>query len=87
VSRSLILLATGLLIAAVSCGPSKSLTEQSPGERLFRARCSSCHALPKPADRRADEWPALVQRYGEKAKLGPDQIEEITEYLARSSQD
>jgi hypothetical protein len=32
-----------------------------------------------------DEWPALVRRYGERAKLNSDQIAAITAYLVASN--
>ena len=56
-------------------------SERSPGELVFRANCQSCHRLPKPKDKSDEQWPALVARYGAKAKLTDDKIALITDYL------
>jgi len=32
----------------------------SEGERLMRARCGICHAVPHPARMRAADWPAML---------------------------
>jgi mono/diheme cytochrome c family protein len=73
-----------LLLAAlvISCGPKVELAEsQSDGQRLFRANCRSCHRLPNPKSKTDSEWPSLVNRYGERAKLSPEQIDLIIAYL------
>jgi mono/diheme cytochrome c family protein len=54
---------------------------QSEGQRLFRANCRTCHRLPSTKSKTDSEWPALVARYGERAKLSPEQIDLIIAYL------
>ena len=67
---------------AISCTPKMEMTEtQSDGQRLFRNNCRTCHRLPKPKSKTDAEWPSLVARYGERAKLSVEQIELITAYL------
>lgn len=73
-----------LMVAAltVSCGPKTEIAEsQSDGQKLFRASCRTCHRLPKPESKTDAEWPSLVNRYGERAKLSPEQIDLIIAYL------
>ncbi|MEW6050517.1 MAG: cytochrome c [Candidatus Zixiibacteriota bacterium] len=69
----------------IACGPTGSGEEKSPGEMAFRRSCQTCHSLPKPSKKTDEEWPALVRRYGEKAKLSPETIAQITEYLRASN--
>ena len=76
----------GVLITAIglqvsSCSPGQAASERSPGEVAFRNSCQSCHSLPKPSQKPDTEWPALVARYGQKAKLNEEKIRQITEYL------
>jgi cytochrome c5 len=66
-----------------SSGPGKET--RSPGEIVFRSSCQTCHSLPRPKMKNDDEWPALVRRYGLRAKLTNDQIAAITAYLTASN--
>lgn len=75
----LLILGVGLQVS--SCGPGGVAAERSPGEVAFRNSCQSCHSLPKPSRKPDAEWPTLVARYGQKAKLNDEKIRQITEYL------
>jgi hypothetical protein len=57
--------------------------ERSPGEMAFRANCQTCHVLPRAEKYTDEQWPALVERYGTRAKLNAEKIALITEYLQR----
>ncbi len=76
-----------LAIVMIGCGSGGSSGKEtrSPGEIAFRASCQTCHSLPRARMKTDDEWPALVQRYGERAKLTDDQIAAITAYLIASN--
>ena len=77
-----------LAVLAFGCGGSSENTgkeTRSPGEIAFRSSCQTCHSLPRPKMKNDDEWPALVRRYGERAKLTDDQIAAITAYLIASN--
>lgn len=65
------------------CSPkTDSGTEtKSEGEIAFSRNCQSCHALPKPTDKTDEQWPALVEKYGQKIKLDQTQIDLINGYL------
>ena len=79
--RSVLMAAALFALAAVSCGPKSAREERPPGEQVFRANCQTCHRLPRPSLKTDDEWPALVARYGERARLTEHQITIIREYL------
>ena len=82
ISRVTSALLFGLIIALLhGCGGSIVDEESTPNSRLFAASCQSCHTLPKPTDKSDEEWPPLVRKYGEQAKLTGEQIDRITIYL------
>ncbi len=82
-----LLVLTVLAVAMIGCGAggSSGTETRSLGEIAFRASCQTCHSLPRAKMKTDDEWPALVQRYGERAKLTDDQIAAITAYLIASN--
>lgn len=65
-----------------SNGQATSLTSLQHGRKLYVNRCSACHALYKPAQFKAAEWPTLVERMAGNAKLNPDQKRDVLGYLA-----
>ena len=72
----------GLIIAlSLGCGGAIVDEESTENSSLFAASCQSCHTLPKPTDKSDEEWPPLVRKYGEQAKLTGEQIDRITIYL------
>ena len=79
-----ILLMSFLLLT--SCQQSDLPSEsRSPGEVAFRSNCQTCHILPKASMKTDDEWPAMVNRYGEKAKLTVTQVNDIIAYLTANN--
>ena len=84
---SLLVAPLALVVAIGACNGSKTTPaeERSPGEMAFRTSCQTCHTLPRPTMKSAEEWPELVARYGERASLTPEKIEIIAEYLIAST--
>ncbi len=41
-----------------------AVTDMEEGERLYRAKCASCHRLIDPGTRTPDEWHALLDHHG-----------------------
>lgn len=81
-SFCLTLMATiGMFVGLAGCSSGKLAEERSPGHVVFADNCQTCHRLPKPKDRTDSEWPVLVERYGQKAKLSAEQVRLIIEYL------
>ena len=52
------LLAAALLLAA--CGASRARAPMSDGERMYLAKCTSCHNAYAPGEYRPAEWPKKV---------------------------
>lgn len=68
-------------LAVFSCSGLTPVEESSPGARVFRSNCQTCHSLPRPTMKTDSEWPLLVARYGQRAKLSDEQISSIVDYL------
>lgn len=77
--------ALALLMAAAcsSAPPRGSLPE---GERLYRAKCSSCHRTYEPRDQTPDRWTKTVDKMIalKKVTLTPEEREQILQYLSGS---
>jgi cytochrome c5 len=51
------------------------------GRSLYIGRCGACHSLKDPGALEPGDWPEMVQRMAENAKLNEDQQRAITQYL------
>ena len=58
----------------------------SEGERLYRAKCRSCHVLPDPQKYSDDKWVEIVEHYGQRARLSADQKKLILRYLQSNNE-
>lgn len=81
---SAILLIVGL-VALFGCRPDSPPGERSPGETLFRARCMTCHRLPKPQQKTEAEWADWLAGHRQKAGLNDTDLERILAYLSGPS--
>ncbi len=71
-----------VIVIIASCQKNNLNQEmRSPGETAFRANCQTCHILPKATMKTDEEWPAIVNKYGNKAKLSDTQKAAIIAYL------
>ncbi len=50
-------------------------------QTLYDNRCGSCHALHKPSDFTANEWPGILDAMAKNAAFDPAQTELVTKYL------
>jgi len=76
--------ATILAVLTIGCGSKvggPGSETRSAGEIAFRSSCRTCHSLPRPSKYTDNEWPALVTRYGGRARLNDSTIALITAYL------
>ena len=71
--------------AAERHGQVTTLATLKVGRKLYIGRCSSCHGLKDPAFLTPAEWPEMVQRMADNAKINPDQQRAITQYLVSVS--
>lgn len=73
-----------LLLAAAGCtsAPSRPLSEE---ERLYRAKCTSCHRAFAPGQRK--DWPAVLDKMQaeKKTHLTPEERAQILQFLQGSS--
>jgi len=67
-----------LAVAACSSAPSRPL---SPEERVYRAKCTSCHRAYEPGER--NDWPVVLDRMNaeKKTHLSADEREQILVFL------
>lgn len=69
-----------LLLSGSGCDSGQlHSTNMSPAEKLYRARCASCHRLRKPESQTDDEWVVYVDKYGK--KLNENEKNLILQYL------
>jgi hypothetical protein len=74
-----------LVSSWIGCRKSDISESRTPGEKTFMTYCNSCHILPKPTDKTDAEWPLIVERYGARAKLSQDQINQIISHLTANN--
>lgn len=66
-------------------GQVTTLAALKVGRNLFIGRCGACHSLKDPAALLPADWPDMVERMAEDAKVNPDQQRAITQYLVSVS--
>ncbi|TMA23356.1 MAG: hypothetical protein E6J88_12865 [Deltaproteobacteria bacterium] len=73
-----------LLVAACSSAPSRPM---SSGERLYRAKCTSCHRVYEPHEQTPSQWAATLDKMEaeKKVHLTAEERAEILGYLVGSS--
>ena len=62
-------------------GQVTTLASLKVGRSLYIGRCGACHSLKEPGFLTPAEWPEMVQRMADNAKLNPDQERAMTQYL------
>jgi hypothetical protein len=72
-----------LLAAACSSSPSRPLSEE---ERLYRAKCTSCHRAYAPGERK--DWPAVLDKMQaeKKTHLTEEERAQILTFLQGNAQ-
>jgi hypothetical protein len=71
--------ADGLRAAARWQG--SGLVDLEKGRAVYVARCGKCHELILPEEQKAEEWPRLVGRMSEKAKLAAEERQLVERFL------
>jgi cytochrome c553 len=57
------------------------LAELEKGRAVYVARCGKCHELVLPEENAAEDWPRLVGRMSEKAKLAAEDRQLVERFL------
>ena len=76
-----------LALIALGCASSGRIDERSPGEVAFEQNCQTCHRLPLAVSQSDEEWPTLVARYGQRAKINDETVSIIVSYLQATNLD
>lgn len=61
--------------------PDATVASLEAGRQAYAQRCSGCHALHLPTEKRADQWPAIVGEMQKDAHLKPGEQQLIERYL------
>src|SRR5262245_33922273 len=65
--------------------PGTTMNDLTQGHDIFVARCSSCHALPRPEIKSPEEWDGVLDEMASRAKLSPLDREFVNRYLSAAS--
>jgi hypothetical protein len=67
--------------------PKETAAEAGPGQKLFAAKCASCHKLPDVKKHSDSKWAAEVKRMvvQKKAKITADEQKQIIAYLQQAN--
>jgi cytochrome c5 len=52
-------------------------------EKVFRATCTSCHAVPNKKQFEKKKWRAFIERHGKENQLNQAEMEIIINFLSR----
>ncbi len=67
-------------------GPGADATTLEQGRRIYVERCSTCHALPRPADYTAEQWRDWLRRMAPKGKLDATESARALDFLLAARQ-
>ena len=68
-------------VAAVVVLEKASPEALAAGEATFKSRCGRCHGLKDPGSRTATKWFNVLNRMAPKAKLTPEEKQNVLAYL------
>jgi mono/diheme cytochrome c family protein len=71
------------ILAAFACASAlpPATPETEGGRALYAGKCHSCHRLYAPSRVPPGKWPALMEKMAVKAKLTPDEENQIPAYV------
>ncbi|HSD67452.1 MAG TPA: cytochrome c [Vicinamibacteria bacterium] len=67
--------------------PGTTVEDLERGRRTYVRRCSGCHTLILPAAHSPEEWPRLVDAMAKKARLRPEEREDVVRFLVAVASD
>lgn len=71
-----------VLTAAFAIGCASAVKDLDPGDRLYRAKCGSCHRLIEAHEHDTETWRFYVDKYGK--KMSPDEKETVLGFLSQN---
>jgi hypothetical protein len=74
------------LLACSHAGPTPTTLSATAaeGHRLYLAKCQMCHELVEPTEFTRAQWPEKLPVFAKRAKLKPEEYDEILAYLSES---
>ncbi len=75
-----LLVATGLFALIHGCH--NMAVEMSDGEKMYRAKCSSCHNIIAPSFHDKEKWHRYIDKYGQKMTVAEKRA--VLQYLVES---
>jgi len=88
-TKLLAILPIAFALAAVACGPGKTVASPidvadpafAHGKELYTANCNKCHGYADPHLLADDKWPEMVEEMGTKAKLEAADRQAVLQYI------
>ena len=80
--KSLLLLFGAIVLFTSIHGCLSMAVQMSDGEKLYRAKCSSCHNIIEPGRHNNETWQKYVDEYGRKMTIEEKQL--VLQYLVGS---
>jgi len=74
------------ILLFLACAIGVSRKQMTEGEKLYRARCRSCHTLIDPKEYSDEKWKIMVEMYGKKSNLSEPEKIQILEYLLSNNE-
>ncbi|OGW61203.1 MAG: hypothetical protein A2V83_07295 [Nitrospirae bacterium RBG_16_64_22] len=74
------LLLPSFVLLFILTGPTPGFA-QDQGEKLYKERCSMCHAPPKPEEKTEKQWPKVIEQMAANAQLNAREKESVLKYL------
>jgi mono/diheme cytochrome c family protein len=59
-----------------------AINDANAGQKLYVAKCAKCHKFYDPAKYSEADWQMWMAKMSKKAKLKPEQQEEVSRYIA-----
>ena len=77
-----------LLFALAACSSGRPRGPMSDGERMYRAKCTSCHKAYEPSSQTPAQWVKSVDHMEalKKVNLSPEERAQILQYLSGDAQ-
>jgi mono/diheme cytochrome c family protein len=67
--------------------PGTTIEDLQRGRQLYVRRCSGCHQLVLPENHAPADWPRLVDRMAAKARLAPEERDDVVRFLVAVASD
>jgi mono/diheme cytochrome c family protein len=80
-------LALAAVAAAACAGAPSAPAGAGDPERLYRAKCSSCHRPYEPGSRTVSQWMAALDKMAPRARLTPEQRASLGDWLRAHASD